>query len=367
MRVWRKLRYWFLWVSGVFLAIALALQVLAPRIIDLAAVRNRIEAALSRELGGEVTVQRLDLSILPRPCVNARSLRISVPGMVEGTVDSLSIYPRILPLLRGKLRVAQITAETPDLTIRISGERPAQKKGKRPATLEAVKEAVTAAGARLASLQPSLTVVIHRGRVALSQGRTPPIVAEHIDAKVVFPPAGFIVNLDCHTPFWENLTLKARLDPATFAGDGSIEVEALKPHLLGPYLFPDRPPPVGESLVDLDLSFKTDGVRSLQVNAAGSAPHLRLLRGRKPLLIEDAHFRGSVELDEQRTIVTLDELEAASPRLALKGKMHSDEATRRVGLTITGSDIDIQAFREAACSPPLRSRRQERRRPIWAT
>lgn len=344
----KKILVWLSAVPGALLVFALTLQIVLPRIINLESVKNEIQTTLSKELGGNVTVGRIQLSILPRPRVHAGLLRISIPGMLEGSVDSLSVYPRILPLFTGKLRVAQITADAPDFIVRLP-EKPVQKKkAKAPDTLAAVKEAITAAGARLASMQPSLAVVIQRGRMAVSQGRRPQLIAEDVDARVVFPPRGFIVNLDCRTTFWENLTIKARLDPQAFTAAGSIEVEALKPHLLGPYLFPHGTSPVGDSLVDLDLSFTTDGVRKLQARVKGAAPYLRLLRNRKTLLIEDAQFTGSVELDEQKTAITLDGLEAASPRLALKGEMQSDAATPRAGLTVTGSDIDIQALRRAA-------------------
>lgn len=329
------------------LAFALAFPFLASRVIDLESVKGKIQTTLSREIGGSVAFEQLDIAIFPRPCVKARLLSISLPGMVEGTADSLRIYPRILPLFSGKLRVAQITVNAPDLFVRLP-EKPAQKKKARePDTLAAVKEAIVAAGTRLASQVPSLIIVIQDGKVALSHARNPLITAEQLEVRIVFPPQGFSISVDCETPFWKNLSIDAKLNPQSLAAEGTLKVQSLKPHLLGPYLFPDGSSPVGDSLMDLDLSFKTDGVRNFQAKGTGSAPHLQFLRDRKTLLIERAQFKGAIEFNGQETDISLDNLEAASPRLALKGNIHRDEEAPRTDLTVTGSNIDIQALRQA--------------------
>src|SRR5208337_2564620 len=79
----KRILLWIATVSGAFLILALALQILIPRIIDLEPVRDKIQNTLSKAIGGRVTFERLDISIIPRPSVNARLLRISNPGVIE--------------------------------------------------------------------------------------------------------------------------------------------------------------------------------------------------------------------------------------------------------------------------------------------
>jgi hypothetical protein len=343
----RTILFWITAVAGAFVVLALLFPVLAPRIIDLESVRVKIEAALSHAIGGTVTFGRLDVALLPRPGATVQGLRISVPGTFEGTAESFSIHPKILPLFIGKLRVAQVTAEAPDLTVRFAAAPAQDAKAKQPATLAAFQQSVADAGTRLASLAPSLAVVIRRGRMVLSLAGQPPVAIERLDARIVLPPRGFAVSLACGTPFWKNLALDAELDPRTLSAEGSVEVEGLRPQLLDPYLFPDGRSPVGDSLIDLDLSFETDGVSSLRARGSGSAPRLRLLRGGKTLLIERARFKGSFDLNEQQKEFVLDDLEAASPRLALQGELRHGIAASRAGMTVTGRSIDIHALRHA--------------------
>jgi uncharacterized protein involved in outer membrane biogenesis len=343
----KRILLWIAAASGAFLILALALQILIPRLIDLEPVRDKIQNTLSKAIDGKVTFERLDITILPRPSVNARLLLISKPGVIEGTIGTLSIYPRILPLFTGKLRLAQIEADEPDITVRIP-EKPAKKRTEqKPDTFAAFREAIAAAGKDLASRAPSLVLLIESGKVTVSYGRNPPITAEQLEARLVLPPQGLSIDVECSTSFWKNLSINAKLDMQTLAGGGSLSVEEFQPHMLNPYLFPDGKSVIGDSLVDLDLSFKTEGVNNFQADATGSAPHLQLRRSRQALLIEDAKFRGSIVHDERKTTITLDQFKAGSPRIALNGTMQSDVTVPLANLTVTGKNIDVQALRQA--------------------
>ncbi len=342
-----RLRLWLSAVLGAVLLIALLFPVLAPRIIDLSSVRARIEARLSEAIGGTVAFDWLDVRILPRPRVKVANLRMSVPGRFQGTAVTLSVYPKILPLFVGKLRASKVTVEAPEVAVRLSAPPAQEPRAKRPDTLAALKRSLAEAGSRLAALAPNLTIVIDRGRAVVSTARHPPVTIERLDARIVLPPRGFRVRLDCRTTFWKDLSVDAKLDPRTLAAEGSLEIEGFKPHLLNPYLFPDGNYPVGDSLVDLDLSFRTDEAGNRLVKGKGTASMLRLLRGGKTLLIEGARFAGAVAIDARHTTITVDDLQAASPRLEMNGELRYDAETPRAGMTLTGSNIDVRALRHA--------------------
>ncbi len=338
---------WILIFLGVLVALALAAQVFAPRIIDLESVRGKVQAALSDAIGGTVTFDRLDVALIPRPRAQVWGLRISIPGTFEGTVDSLNIYPKILPLFAGKLRVAKVIADAPDLAVRLAAMPAGEPRSKRPETLTALKKSLADSGTRLAALAPNLVTVIRQGRIALSTAEHPMVTVERLDARIILPPRGFTVQVACGSSFWKDLALDAQLDPQTLSAEGSLKIEGLRPHLLNPFLFPNGRSPIGDSLVNLDLSFRTDGVRYLQAKGSGSAPKLRFFRDGRSLQIDRARFRGTLELDERHAVIVLKELEAVSPRLTLQGKLNAEFTEPHAGITVTGCNIDIQALRHA--------------------
>jgi hypothetical protein len=79
-----KTLLWMTAVLGAFLLFALVFPVFAPRIIDLAPVRDRIQTRLSEAIGGTVTFDRIDVAILPRPRMKARRPSIAVAGAFVG-------------------------------------------------------------------------------------------------------------------------------------------------------------------------------------------------------------------------------------------------------------------------------------------
>jgi hypothetical protein len=331
----------------VLIALALAAQILAPRIIDLKSVRNKIQTALSDAIGGTVTFDRLDVAILPRPSAQVARLRISVPGTLEGTIDSLKIYPRILPLFTGKFRVAKAIVDTPDFAVRFAAMPAEKPQYQPPETLAALKKSIIDSGTRLAALAPNLVADIRHGRITLSIVQHPLVTVERLDARIVLPPRGFSVQVACGSSLWNDLALDAQLDPQTLFAEGLLKVRGLKPHLLNPFFFPNRRSPVGDSLVSLDLSFRTDGTRYLQATGSGSAPQLLFLRKGRALQVEQARFRGTLEINERNASVVLNNLEAASPRFSLQGKLSTEFTKQGAGIAVTGRNIDIHELRHA--------------------
>jgi uncharacterized protein involved in outer membrane biogenesis len=118
----RKQKKIVLWIMGsllVFLLLAGGFVLLLPHLIDMEPIKKRILTKLSQEVGGQVKVERLDLSYFPRPRVMIHQVSLSVPGIVTGKLKSVEISPALLALLKGKLRISRILIASPDFTINI--------------------------------------------------------------------------------------------------------------------------------------------------------------------------------------------------------------------------------------------------------
>ena len=100
--------------AALLLIVALAVA-LAPRWINVAAVRARVESAASGALGGVLRYDRVDLTWFPRPVAVIHQARVSVPGTVHGAVRSVRVAFAFLPLLRGKFVPSRIAVDGLDL------------------------------------------------------------------------------------------------------------------------------------------------------------------------------------------------------------------------------------------------------------
>jgi uncharacterized protein involved in outer membrane biogenesis len=105
---------------GFFLVLLLALLtglLLAPRLIDSAAVKHKIQRIVSEQIGGRIDYQSVNIDFLPRPTISLQQASLSVPERLQGKVEALSIVPKLLPLLTGDLHLARIELEAPDLNL----------------------------------------------------------------------------------------------------------------------------------------------------------------------------------------------------------------------------------------------------------
>jgi hypothetical protein len=174
------------WAAGIVVLLGVVAVVLAPRWINLEPVRKRIESAASSALGGEVTVGRIELSLLPRFQVVIRELQLSSAGKIHGAVRSVSFSPALLSLLRGRFRLSAVRVDEPDLTADIPEATEGEKPASRPDPLQSLMPLVAA----FASQASGLAVEIHGGRVAFSRNGMNLALLSDLDVSVKVPPAG---------------------------------------------------------------------------------------------------------------------------------------------------------------------------------
>ena len=104
--------------AAIFIATVLLLVLLfVPLFIKTGPIENKIRSLVAKHTGDAVTLQRIDISLLPRPRLIVRTVGISFPGTVTGTVGSAHIYPKFLPLLLGRIQIAKVRLEQPDIVL----------------------------------------------------------------------------------------------------------------------------------------------------------------------------------------------------------------------------------------------------------
>ena len=103
-------------VGALFLLLFIAM-LLAPRLINLEPIREKVLATASEKVGGEVRFQKVDLSFFPLPHAVVQQASISIPDKVSGTLESLAVYVKIIPLVKGKLQITEVQVESPEFKV----------------------------------------------------------------------------------------------------------------------------------------------------------------------------------------------------------------------------------------------------------
>jgi hypothetical protein len=344
----KKIAIWVMGVIGALLALLLILMLLLPRIINLEPIKQRIIVRISREVGGELDYRNVDLSFFPRPRVIIHKGSLSIPGKIVGTLDSLKIYLEIFPLLRGNVRIAMLRIEAPEFKMGLPEkleEKETAGKAFSPATIQ---EGIAPALALMASKAPGLVIKVDDGRLTLALGKKPIFWFGDIHGRISLPPEKLEIDLACNSNLWESISVQGQLDSTNLKGRGRIDLTHVKPQVLMDQLFPLAPGRVGDSQLNLSISFNMDGLKDLQAEVQGSLPYITLHQADKKLVVKGQSLKANFRMDEKEVSASLVELNLDYPRLTISGTIHMDGASPRVRVDLEGREVDIGSIREAA-------------------
>jgi hypothetical protein len=183
-------------------AVLLVVMLFFPLFIKTAPIENKIRSLVTKYTGEAVTLQRIDISLLPRPRLIIRTVGISFPGTVVGTLESVHIYPELLPLFRGRIQIAKVLLERPDLVMDFSEHRDGGQGKKGPVSPEEQRTKFDSAIASIRSLAPELIFELDEGRLAVTSGNKRVMCVRDLQVHLVLPPNGFDIAITGNIDHW---------------------------------------------------------------------------------------------------------------------------------------------------------------------
>jgi hypothetical protein len=209
LRKKRKLLLWLGWLTGIVLVLATILSVLASRYINSEPAQNNIREVVTQQLGEMVTYQRAYLSLFPRPGLAFSQVVITIPQTTAISAQSASIYPELLPLLIGKVRLAKLKLEAPDITINIP-EKSEKEKQAKPASFNETVADIDSVLASIRTAVPGLVCVLHRGKLLVREAGQDEITAQDINARIALVPTGIEISFKGDVERWERVSAKGK-------------------------------------------------------------------------------------------------------------------------------------------------------------
>lgn len=327
-------------IFGLFIFFALCL----PYLINLEPVKEKILTFLSRRMEGKVQFQKIDLFYFPRPRVEVHRVNLAIHEKVAGTLKSVRVYPELLPLLKGKLRITEVQIESPDFTIQFPAARE-EGKGKPGATvLERFKEITALAS----GIVPGLRLVVGGGKLNCAQGSQTVFSFFDINASMTGASEDTKIELACRSNLWEKMSVEAKINPVSLKGHGRIEVKSFHPHLLPASIFSGFPLNVKDSQLNLKMSIEAKGQGVFQAAVEGSMGRLIIGNGNEEIAIKGNRFQGVLRMGEEGIEISLDELSLEYPRLKLLGKIKIDPKAPLFVVEAQGREVDVTSTREVA-------------------
>ncbi|MFC1828303.1 AsmA-like C-terminal domain-containing protein [Thermodesulfobacteriota bacterium] len=344
MKSKRKIFMWIAAGAATIFALLLILILIVPHVVDMTPYKEKALAEISRTIKGQANFQDARLRFFPRPHLEIDHGMVSIPGKADVVVDALAIFPKILPLFGGDVRVYRLQVEGPTLTLSLP-DSIGQSNEKRSDTDVAIGEMLRSGLSHISAIVPGLVLVVKNGNLSFTRGKAPGFWFKDIHALIKCPPDRLEMDLKCESSFWKHISLKGSVDPEKLDSFGQLELVNFQPRGLANYFFPSVLQYLGDSELNLNLNFKTEGSGILQADVQGSIPRLTLYPESKKQVIRSKRFKGTVSFTEEKQSIILTELNLDHPRINLSGQFQMDRTVPQVNLDLVGRDIDVKPAR----------------------
>jgi hypothetical protein len=270
MKKHKKILFLICGLVALFVILLIGLQLLAPTLANLESTRVKIRQAVSGKTGGDLNYDRIGLSIFPRPGIVLEQATFSLPGALEGTVDSLTLQAKLLPLLKGKVVVSSLLVDEPSFSINISGKDKERQEKQEQQFVDQIKKYIQPVIAIRSIGSHDLDVSINDGTIALVDNAGPLLTFGGLDASLTTTAEVINVDIECSSDVSDRVAVTVALDPEKLTLQGKIDLEKAQLKQIFDRFYEPGSRYVKDTDLDLSFGFGADE-RSINVtNISGN-------------------------------------------------------------------------------------------------
>jgi hypothetical protein len=338
----RKIFFALISLAGIILCLLIVMMIVTPQLINLETVKEKIKSQYATATGGEIEYRRINLGFFPSPHIVISEVAIKYTDNVSGTIDSLRVYPKILPLLTGEFRIDAVYSRSPEFTVRLPLPSTTENQSSRSFSFEAPGDQLQAVLASIAESKiPSIVTRIRNGRIHFLRGNHPFLELQGLNGRTRRRNDTIEFAAECQSNFWENISIEGRYEAPGFKLESQIKLNQFRPHALLDYFFPQSDLKMTNARANLTLDLHTDGPKQLRANAQGSIPYMYWRRGNTELKFADTSFQCGLQLNDRTITLTLLQLDLKDPRMSLAGRLNIDPAQSSIQLELDGRQIHV--------------------------
>src|SRR5574341_816404 len=213
------MKKWLAWGVGALVLVLAALLAAALVFIDTPAVQAELQRRLSETLGGKVTWEALEISILPAPHGGLRQVRVEIPEKLSASVEDLNVYLRFWPLFRGSVEISSVSVVRPQVRVIPSKESASDA----PVDPLALYRAVAEPAARaLRDFAPDMTFKLEQAGVEVGD-----FALRDLRADARTGDTGIDLQLSAGSKLWQQLSIGARVEYADLSARADVALDAL--------------------------------------------------------------------------------------------------------------------------------------------
>lgn len=348
LNVYKKTAQWVLFGVGILALILVVFIAVAPVLINLEAVRGRIIAEISSKINGNIDFQRIRLSYLPTPHVEISQLRLSTPESLNGTLDHVTVYPKIGLLFTGKIQISKISAKSPDFNITLPASDSKARDTRRQPGDPGLEEKIAAFVGSLNLISDDLLAILEKGHLQIASKDWGNWDFSGMYIRLQMLRGKIKVDIRSASSLFKKLNLKGEIDLEESKASGNLKLTELKPQILTSQFIPFDMIEVGESKINMGLSFEIDRLNVIKGEVEIPLIHLAMQRGKEEVILKGTVLKSTFYIHKDNIRLAFQGLNIEHPRLKLSGAFLIDPSSRKAKLELNGTNVDVASVRESA-------------------
>jgi len=337
---------WLAITGVVVLVISVSILLALPRLVNIEPVKTRVETVLSEKINGDARIGELGFKVLPSPQITLQNIEVSINKEVEGRIDTLILYPRLLPLLKAKLMFDEGHAIGPDFTIflRSRGKESAKGTGNAPPSDPGPQ--ITAYLDKIPFLLPDADLTVSKGNLVIKKEDREIARFWEIDCNVDLNSNRVRVLVVSRASLWKKGTIKAVIRKSDLSATGHITFDGFRPHKIVGRLLENTLYRVRDSEMDIGIDFDFHSSKGLEAEVLVSNPRLSLLSAEEPVSLKGKRIEGRLSLGQGTMEVSIKDLVLEYPRLSLSGELQLDMNSRLASVVLGGKGVEVETTRK---------------------
>lgn len=345
----RKLRKIAIW-SGAALTVIIIIGAvclyLFTRYVNAELVKSKILTTLSEKTGGIGEIEDISLKYIIPPHVVITGGQFSIPGKLEADFDTLIVYPKIIPLLKGEVKLYYVKLVNP--TVKFSMEE-SQDEVKIPAaeplTLQGFKSKVITVLNFLDTNEKDSQLEIKNGELSIVKNEEDYFYLNRFNATIEYPNDKLNLYVSGSSSLSDRILFNGWVNTESYDTRGSLRLIGFHPHKVINLLKSDENL-FSDSNVDLTLGFDIKELEAFNLKLKSPSHKLTLAKGGEELKISGRDLQMDIYADQKTTKVSLNKANLLNPGLKAKGSFSSDKTKGETTLNIEGKDIVVEPSRK---------------------
>ena len=340
-----KKYYWLGGGAGLFLALLLVFYFIAPLLVDSDWLKAKVQAELTSQLHADASFRTAELRFFPLPNIDITNLSIAIPDVVSAKVESLKVYPALLPLVTGSVQIKEVQFIQPAMSImlpkRVAREKPEQEP-RYTDWLEFTSKQLLS----LVKVIPGIELKLHRGSIELVDKEQTIFFFKNINGQVEVEKENLTIELIYSSNIADHIKLSASLSPSPLRGKGKMSLEKISAKAASNYFFPNLKALVDEQFSSLQMTFTLDPEKGLHAKIISNDPAITVKHKEETIVLQGKTLKGSLQLSKSKLLIGIDDLTLTNPQVQISGTVLLDRSQPLYDINLQGKNIDVQSSRE---------------------